>query len=92
MQTKMLGIYNESQGKKVNSKSWLAVNEMKASTPIDCNQLELELSNHPDKNFVRALCHSVRNGFDMLVSDCMYEFLNVKKLYQPEKILILLMS
>ncbi|VDI73488.1 Hypothetical predicted protein [Mytilus galloprovincialis] len=40
-----------------------------ASSPINCDQLEFELRNHPDRNFVSLLCNSVRYGFDMLVSD-----------------------
>ncbi|VDI62308.1 Hypothetical predicted protein [Mytilus galloprovincialis] len=40
-----------------------------SSSPINCDQLEFELGNHPDRNFVSLLCNSVRYGFDMLVSD-----------------------
>ncbi|VDI65046.1 Hypothetical predicted protein [Mytilus galloprovincialis] len=43
--------------------------DFKASSPINCDQLEFELRNHPDRNFVSLLCNSVRYGFDMLVSD-----------------------
>ncbi|VDI03029.1 Hypothetical predicted protein [Mytilus galloprovincialis] len=39
------------------------------STPINIDQLERELLNHPDRHFVNFLCNSLRNGFDMLVSD-----------------------
>ncbi|XP_052067179.1 uncharacterized protein LOC127706563 [Mytilus californianus] len=38
-----------------------------ASTPINIDKLEEELSSHPDKNFALYLCNGLRQGFDCLV-------------------------
>ena len=40
---------------------------MHASTPINVNQLECELLNHPDKSFVNYLCTGLIKGFDTMV-------------------------
>lgn len=64
--------HNDQNSVKASSKSqpkkWLP-SDFTASSPINCDQLEFELRNHPDRNFVSLLCNSVRYGFDMLVSD-----------------------
>jgi len=40
-----------------------------ASTPINVDRLELELVNHPDREFVTELITGLRNGFHMKISN-----------------------
>ena len=39
------------------------------STPIDVDRLQIELSDHPNQDFVNYLCSGLREGFDTMVSD-----------------------
>ena len=38
--------------------------EFQASTPVNIEQLKVELSNHPDSEFVKYLCSGLTHGFD----------------------------
>jgi hypothetical protein len=42
---------------------------MKATTPINIERLQVELANHPDKDFVKYLIDGLRNGFDIFMGD-----------------------
>lgn len=69
----MPGTQQQEQNKsfparQLNTKSkWLDFIDTKdvPSTPINIDQLEKELLNHPDRHFVNFLCNSLRNGFDI---------------------------
>lgn len=45
----------------MNEYSW------EATTPINVDRLEQELSSNPDKNFVNYICNGLRNGFDSMI-------------------------
>ena len=47
------------------SNQWLCNDlEFQASTPVNIEQFKMELSNHPDSEFVEYLCSGLTHGFD----------------------------
>ena len=78
---------NKGNAKQLPVKKWLETGEVifQASSPINCDQLEHELKDHPDKDFVTLLCNSIRNGFDMLISDCKVPTFECKNGLSPRR-------
>lgn len=50
------------------------------STPLNSDHLELELQNHPDKNFVKYLINGLRHGFETLIPDLSFPNIECKNL------------
>lgn len=48
------------------------------STPVNVNNLMLELYNHPDQKFVHYLCEGFSFGFDTMISNTQLETLECK--------------
>ncbi|MCG8431051.1 MAG: hypothetical protein MJA29_07750, partial [Candidatus Omnitrophica bacterium] len=58
---------------------------MKASTPINIDQLEKELAKHPDRSFVGNLIHGLRYGFDTGIQQIPQTSLKCKNLLSARR-------